>query len=421
MHHFAYRAGDLHAEDVPLSELAARFGTPLFVYSHATLTRHLRVVREAFGRADPLVSYSVKANPNLAVVRTLARGGAGADVVSGGELTRALRAGVPPERIVFSGVGKRPDELAQAVDAGILCVNVEVEGELAALEALARERGREVGFALRVNPDVDARSHEYISVGARVNKFGIPLDEARALYARGARGRWLRGLGLSCHIGSQLQSMEPLVAALERVAALVRELAAEGLPARLLDVGGGLGVRYTTETPPTLEAYAAGVTGALGDLLGPEAARLVLEPGRVIVANAGVFVTRVLYRKDVAGKRFVIVDGAMNDVPRPALYGATHDVWSAREGAEAVDADVVGPVCESGDFLVRDARVPDAAPGELLAVMGAGAYCRSMSSNYNTRPRAAEVLVRGADAHLVGERETVDELMARERIPDFLR
>jgi diaminopimelate decarboxylase len=413
---FTSRGGVLHADDASLPELAERFGTPLYVYSHRALTGRLAGLREAFGDLDPLVAYSVKANPNLAVIRSLAQLGAGADVVSGGELARALRAGVPAERIVFSGVGKRPDELRAAAEAGILCFNVEVSDELELLSLLGQELGRELGVALRVNPDVDAGSHDYITVGRKVDKFGLPLEDAPALYRRAAELPGLRPLGVDCHIGSQLTNTEPFVEALSRMAQLVRDLRADGLPVELLDVGGGLGVRYTDEQPPTLAAYADAVRSQVQDL----GCRLILEPGRSIVANAGLLLTRVLYVKVVRGKRFLIVDAAMNDMPRPSLYGARHGLQAVVEGPGLVDADVVGPICETGDFILRGGQAPDLAEGDLLAVHSAGAYCRSMASNYNTRPRAAEVLVRGAEAHLVGERETVDALMAGERIPDFL-
>ena len=420
MHDFDYRSDELHAEDVPLSELAARHGTPLFVYSHATLVRHVRRLHAAFagpgGDAPHLVAYSVKANPSLAVIRTLANEGAGADVVSGGELARALAAGVPGEKIVFAGVGKRPDELAAAVDAGVLSVNVEVPGELDELSRLAHARGRTVGVSLRVNPDVQGGAHRYIQAGTKVTKFGIPIEEALALYRRAARLPGIEVRGVACHIGSQILDLEPLQRALGQVRRLFQELWADGIPLRHVDVGGGLGVRYRDEVPPSVEDYAAAVLGQVGDL----GATIVLEPGRMIVANAGILLTRVLYRKEVAGKTFLIVDQAMNDLTRPALYGGYHEVVAVRRGGPAIQADVVGPICETGDFLLEGGQVPDARPGDLLAVMSAGAYGRSMSSNYNTRPRAAEVLVHGSEAHLVQERETIEELLARERIPAFL-
>ncbi len=413
---FEHRGGELHAEGVPLAQLAERFGTPLYVYSLTELLGRLRALRAAFGEPEPLVAYSVKANPNLAVVRALAREGAGADVVSVGELERALRAGVPPERIVFAGVGKREDELARALEVGVLQLNVEGEGELELLARLARARGVRAPVALRVNPDVVAGGHRYIQVGARVNKFGVPLAEARALYRRAAALDGLELRGVACHIGSQLLDLTPLRAALARVRELVLALREDGVALEQVDVGGGLGVRYRDEEPPALDEYAAAVREAVGDL----GARLVLEPGRAIAANAGLLLTRVLYRKQSAGKRFLVADAAMNDLLRPALYQAHHEVLPVREDTPLERADLVGPICETGDFLAQDRDLPAARPGDLLAVLSAGAYARSMASNYNTRPRAAEVLVRGEEAFLIQERETLADLWARERIPDFL-
>jgi len=419
MHHFNYRDRELCAEEVPLRELAERHGTPLFVYSHATLVRHVRRYQSAFGDAGhkALIAFSVKANPNLAIIRALANEGAGADVVSLGELERALAAGVPPERIVFAGVGKRPDELRRGVDAGILQFNVEVEAELDHLEAAGRDLGRVVPVALRVNPDVTPQTHDYIRTGGKVNKFGIPWERAQAVYARAAASPHLEPVGLACHIGSQILTLDPFKQALERVAGLVRELRAAGLSVPRLDVGGGLGVRYRDEIPPSLEDYAATVIDAVADL----GCELVCEPGRVIMANAGVLLTRVLYRKETADKRFLIVDQGMNDLSRPALYGAYHEVIAVRKGAGQMEADVVGPICETGDFLSRGGSVPDVEPGELICAMSAGAYGRSMSSNYNTRARAPEVLVRGAEAFLIRPREVLSDLWAKEEIPEFLR
>jgi diaminopimelate decarboxylase len=416
---FTYAGDDLRAEAVPVEALARAHGTPLYVYSATAVTTRFARLRAAFEAArapDLLVAYSVKANPSLAMIRLLAREGAGADVVSGGELARALRAGVPADRVVFSGTGKREDERAAALAAGILLFNVEAEGELEALSALARARGVEAGVALRVNPDTDARTHHYIATGKRVNKFGVPWERAPELYRRAAALPGLRPRGLDCHIGSQLTSLEPFAEALARVRALALELRGAGLPLDLVDVGGGLGVRYTDEAPPAVEDYARTVVAALGDL----GARLVVEPGRWLTATAGLLLTRVLYVKENRGKRFLVVDAGMNDLLRPALYQARHGLLPARKGGGTTTAEVVGPLCETGDFLVAEREVPDARPGDLLAVLGAGAYGRSMASNYNTRPRAAEVLVRGEEAFLIQARETVDDLLARERIPDTL-
>lgn len=414
---FSYTDNVLHAEGVSVVDLAERFGTPLFVYSHTALVGQLRRLRAAFGDADPLIAYSVKANPNLAVIRALHAEGAGADVVSAGELARALAAGVPADQIVFAGVGKRRDELETAVQAGILSFNVEVDRELELLSEVASAHGVQANIALRVNPDVETDTHEYIQTGRHVNKFGIPMEEARALYGRAANLPAINVRGVSIHIGSQLLDLAPFAAALTRVRALVQDLAEDGIKLTHIDVGGGLGVRYRDENPPSLEAYAQTIVEHVGDL----GARIVLEPGRVIVANAGILLTRVLYQKQMAGKRFLIVDQAMNDLARPSLYGAYHEVLPAEQSDAQVRADIVGPVCESGDFLARDRDVPNVQPGGLLAAMSCGAYGRSMSSNYNTRPRAAEVLVRGSEAHLVRERETVEQLLQGEVIPEFLK
>ncbi|RMG18253.1 MAG: diaminopimelate decarboxylase [Planctomycetota bacterium] len=416
MDDFAYREGILHAEGVSLVDLARAHGTPLYVYSLAGLRRRLRALRDAFGEPPPRIAYSVKANPHLAVVRAFAREGAGADVVSGGELLRARAAGVPAADIVFAGVGKREDELELGLDEGIGCFNVEVAGELELLDRLARARGVRAPVALRVNPDVAGGGHEYIQTGKRVNKFGIPLGDAPPLFRRAAALPGIELLGLACHVGSQILDLGPFERALARIADLARGLRAEGLPVAHVDVGGGLGVRYTDEEPPPFSAYAAAVRRHLD----PLKATVVLEPGRCLTAGAGLLLTRVLYTKRSGGKRFVIVDAAMNDFARPALYGARHAVRSVREGAARARADVVGPVCETGDFLARDAEVPDAAPGDLLALLGAGAYGRSMASNYNSRPRAAEVLVHGGQAYLVSAREDPRTLFAHERVPEFL-
>ncbi len=417
MHEFQYREGRLHAESVSVEALASRFGTPLYVYSAATLTRHVQAIDRAFAGHPHTVCFSAKANSNIAVLRLLASQGAGMDIVSGGELARARTAGVRPERIVFSGVGKQDHEIEAALDAGILFFNVEVEEELSRIDRLAKAKGTKAGIALRVNPDVDAKTHDYISTGKKVNKFGISIARAAEVYAKARRMEGLEIRGVDCHIGSQLTSTEPFVEALKRVRQLVLDLRKDGIAIPYVDIGGGLGVVYKDETPPSPEEYAKAILGAIGDL----GVHLVLEPGRVIVANAGILVSRVLYRKENEGKRFVVVDAAMNDLVRPMMYGAWMGIQPVVETKGTVVADVVGPICETGDFLAKDREVADVKAGELLAVMSAGAYGFTMSSNYNTRPRAAEVLVRGGDAHLIRERETVEELFAKERIPEFLR
>jgi len=415
-HAFSYRQGALHAEAVSLDALADEHGTPLFVYSHATLTGRFQRLRGAFAPLEPLVAYSVKANPSLAVIKSLAREGAGADVVSVGELERALRAGVPADKVVFSGVGKRRDELEAGLAAGIRCFNVEVADELELLSQLAQARGVVAPIAFRVNPDVDAKTHRHITVGRKIDKFGVPFEQAVALYRRAAELPGVDPRGIDCHIGSQLTQLDPFRQALARIGELVGGLREQGRVIDWIDVGGGLGVRYRDETPPSIEDYAAVVRDAVSAL----GCELVLEPGRILAAPAGVLVTEVLYRKQVGEKRFVIVDAAMTDLPRPALYDARHDVWAVREGTPSILGDVVGPVCESGDFLARQEQVPDAKAGERICVLGAGAYCQSMASTYNSRPRAAEVLVVGEAAHVIQRRERLDELWARERIPEAL-
>jgi diaminopimelate decarboxylase len=416
VNHFQYKSDDLHAEELPLADLAKQHGTPLYVYSASTIERHFKVIDEAFGKVPHTICFSVKANSNIAILRLLAKMGGGMDIVSGGELVRAKRAGVEPKKIVFSGVGKTPAEIKAALEAGILFFNVEVEDELDEIDEIAKGLGKKAGITLRVNPDVDAKTHDYISTGKKANKFGISIGRAREVYAKAKRMPNLEILGVDCHIGSQLTSTGPFVEALTRLKDLVLALRKDGIEVRYADIGGGLGVTYKDEAPPSPEQYAADILKVVGDL----GVHLVLEPGRVIVANAGVLVTKVLYRKVNEGKHFVIVDGAMNDLVRPTLYGAWMAIEPVKKTKGTVTADVVGPICETGDFFAKDREVADVKQDDLLAVMSAGAYGFSMSSNYNTRPRAAEILVRGKDAHVIRERETVDELLAKEKIPGFL-
>jgi diaminopimelate decarboxylase len=417
MHHFEHRGGELYAEGVPVREIARAVGTPFYCYSHATLVRHYRVYDEAFAGIEHRVCFSMKSNSNLAVLRTLANEGSGADIVSGGELRRALAAGIPGSRIVFSGVGKTEAEIALALDAGILMFNVESEMELEAIARVAGEKGTRAPIAIRINPDIDPRTHPYISTGMKKNKFGIPVERARRAYARARGLPSLEVVGVDCHIGSQLTEVEPFVEAVRRVRAFAEELRGEGHPIRYLDVGGGLGISYKEEEPPHPSELAPQIVRELEDL----AVTLVLEPGRVIVGNAGILVCRVLYVKPGAEKSFVVVDAAMNDLVRPSLYGSYHEVVPVRQApATEGPVDVVGPICESGDFLAQERRLARVEPGDLLAVMSAGAYGFTMSSNYNTRPRAAEVLVRGDRFHVVRRRETYEDLVRGESIPDFL-
>ncbi|QJA06137.1 diaminopimelate decarboxylase [Thermosulfurimonas marina] len=425
MHHFHYHKRELYAEEVPVARIVEEVGTPVYIYSAATLRRHFRVFREAFSGIPHLLCYSVKANSNLAVLALLAREGSGADIVSGGELYRALRAGIPPEKIVFSGVGKTEKEMEEALSAGILMFNVESLGELEALSRVARRLGRKAPLAIRVNPDVDPRTHPYISTGLKKNKFGLPEGLAFQAYLRAKEDPYLEPVGVDCHIGSQLTEISPFVEALRRLKTLYLRLREEGLPLRYLDLGGGLGIVYGEEEPPPPREYAEALLREMRDL--PETT-LILEPGRVIAGNAGILVTRVLYVKhhppteeNPEGRTFVIVDAGMNDLIRPTLYQAYHRIQPIRETleGETLVADVVGPICESGDFLARERRLPAVRPGELLAVMSAGAYGFVMSSNYNSRPRAAEVLVDGARFFVVRKRETYEDLVRLEEIPEF--
>ncbi len=409
---FAYRDGILHAEEVPLPELAARHGTPCYVYSRAALEARLGEFRLALAGRDAMVCYAVKANSNLAILNLYARAGAGFDIVSGGELARVAAAGGDPSRVVFSGVGKTTEEMRQALAAGIFCFNVESAAELERLDDIAGQAGKKAPIALRVNPDVDPKTHPYISTGLRSNKFGVAYREAPALYRQAAALPHIEVTGIACHIGSQLLDPAPAAEAAGKVLALVEQLAAAGIALRHIDLGGGIGIRYRDEAPLPVADYLAPV---LAQLAGRRE-RILFEPGRALVGNAGVLLTRIEYLKHGEEKNFAIVDAAMNDLMRPALYDAWHDILPVRQGAAAAaEYEVVGPVCESGDFLGHARRLA-VAPGDLLAVMSAGAYGMVMSSNYNTRPRAAEVLVDGGRAYLIRERESVAQLFAGEHI-----
>ncbi|HXW41475.1 MAG TPA: diaminopimelate decarboxylase [Xanthobacteraceae bacterium] len=421
MHHFAYRNGVLHAEAVDLAALADAVGTPFYCYASATIERHYKVFAGAFADVDALVCYALKANSNQAVIATLARLGAGADVVSGGELLRARRAGVPADKIMFSGIGKTADELALAVDENILCVNVESEPELELLASIAAAKGRSVDISVRVNPDIDPKTHAKIATGKAENKFGIPISRARDVYARAAKLKGVRVIGVDMHIGSQIIELDPFGDAFALLADFVGALRADGHAISHVDVGGGLGIPYRedNEPPPDPDAYAALVKRATKNL----DCKLVFEPGRLIVGNAGVLVTRVLYVKRGESKIFVIVDAGMNDLIRPTLYDAYHDIRPVREAkpdARRIIADVVGPVCESGDFLALERAIAEPKPGDLLAVMSAGAYGATQSGTYNTRPLVPEVLVRQAEWALVRPRQTLDELIALDRLPPWL-
>ncbi len=412
MNAFSLKTGQLHAESVPLSDLAARFGTPCYVYSRAALEASLDEFHTELEGVDALVCYAVKANANLAVLNVFARRGAGFDIVSTGELKRALAAGGDPQKIVFSGVGKTADEMAFAISTGILCFNVESAPELDRLNAVAASLGKKAPVSLRVNPNVDAKTHPYISTGLKENKFGVAYEDALTLYQHAANLPNLQITGIDCHIGSQLLDPSPFAEALDKILLLVDQLADAGITLHHIDIGGGLGIRYKDETAPTVKSY---LQPLLQKLKG-RGLRVLMEPGRRLVGNAGALLTKVEYLKPGEVKNFAIIDAAMNDLARPALYDAWHDIVPVTPRSETPrNWEVVGPICESGDFLGHN-RPLAIQPGDLLAILSAGAYGMAMSSNYNARPRAAEVMVDGAQAHLVRRRETVEELFASETL-----
>jgi diaminopimelate decarboxylase len=421
MHHFHYRDGVLHAEAVDLTALADAVGTPFYCYASATIERHYKVFAGAFADVDALVCYAMKANSNQAVIATLARLGAGADVVSEGELLRARMAGVPPGKIMFSGVGKTAQELALAVDENILCINVESEPELELLSSIAAAKGRAAAISIRVNPDVDPKTHAKIATGKAENKFGIPISRAREVYARAAKLKGVRVIGVDMHIGSQIIELDPFGDAFALLADFVGVLRADGHAISHVDLGGGLGIPYRedNEPPPDPDAYAAIVKRATRDL----GCKLIFEPGRLIVGNAGILVTRAIYLKRGEAKTFVIVDAGMNDLVRPTLYEAHHDIKPVRQapvGARRITADVVGPVCESGDYLALDRALVEPKPGDLLAVMTAGAYGAAQAGTYNSRALVPEVLVRNDEWAIIRPRQTLDELIGLDRLPDWL-
>jgi diaminopimelate decarboxylase len=413
MHHFQYRGDDLYCEEIPMARIASEVGTPAYVYSHATLTRHFRVFDEAFAEVPHLICFAMKANANLAVLKLFSDLGGGLDVVSGGELFRGLKAGVPAGRIVYAGVGKSRDEIAYALKSDILMFNVESGQELRLINEVASGMRLKARVAIRVNPDVDPHTHPYISTGLKKSKFGIDIALALDEYEAAHTLPSLEVVGIHQHIGSQITEIRPFVDALAKTAALVKKLRERGADIRYIDVGGGLGITYKDEEPPLPSEFAKALIGVIRDLK----ATVVLEPGRVLVGNAGILVTRVLYTKQTPAKNFVVVDAGMNDLARPSLYGAYHGIQPLRKtsGRAEVVVDVVGPICESADFLAKDRALPGVEPGELLAVMSAGAYGHTMSSNYNARPRAPEVMVRGDDYSVVRERETFEDLIRGER------
>jgi len=419
MHNFEYRQGELYCEQVPVSQIAKQVGTPCYVYSHATLIRHIRAYDNAFKNIPHLMAFAMKANSNLAILRLMAKEGSGVDIVSGGELFRALKAGVSPSKIVFAGVGKNAEEIRDALKAEILMFNIESSAEMHAINDVAASVGKIAPVALRINPDIDAKTHPYISTGLKKSKFGIAADRALEEFRVASTLRHIHVVGVHAHIGSQLTEVTPFVESLKKVLALVDTLKGQGTNIRYLNIGGGLGITYSDEKPPLPHELAE----ALSPLVKGLDLTLVMEPGRVIVGNAGILVTKALYEKIGESKRFVIVDAAMNDLIRPSLYSAYHDI---RPVSEALlhrpkhQVDVVGPVCESGDFLAKDRSLPEVKPGDLLAVMSAGAYGFVMASNYNSRPRVPEVLVKDNEVHVVRARESYDDLVRGETIPAFL-
>ncbi len=420
MDHFEYKNGELYAEDVAIAEIAAAVGTPVYIYSTATLQRHYRVFAEAFTGLDALVCYAVKANSNQAVLATLAKEGAGADVVSGGELLRALKAGIPGERIVFSGVGKTPEEMRLGLEAGIKQFNVESEAELEVLNAVAGDMGLTAPVSIRVNPDVDAKTHAKISTGKSENKFGIPWVRAHSMYDLIAGLDHVSGTGIDVHIGSQLTDLEPFKLAFEKVVGLVKELREKGHAICHIDLGGGLGIPYDGEqkAPPLPAEYGDMIKAVLGDL----DCSIILEPGRLIAGNAGILVSKMLYSKTSGNKGFYIVDAAMNDLMRPAIYDAHHDIIPVTEksGEDEVMIDFVGPICESSDVFAKDRLAAPLSAGDLIAIKSAGAYGAVMSGTYNTRPLVPEVLVNGSDYAVVRKRPTVEELIAQDIVPNWL-
>lgn len=420
VHHFAYKNGILHAENVSVPDLADQFGTPLYIYSAATFRRHIRVLKKAFEGKNTLIAYAMKANSNQAILTLMAKEGAGADVVSGGELTRALRAGIPANKIVFSGVGKTAQEMRMGLEAGIHCFNVESEPELDRLNMVAGEMGAMAPISLRINPNVDAKTHAKIATGKAENKFGIPYERARDVYAYIATCTNLKANGVDMHIGSQITDLEPFGNAFRLLAELVTLLRSDGHTISHVDVGGGLGIPYKTDNqaPPLPDDYAK-IVREQTDRLDCD---LVLEPGRLIAGNAGILVTRVEYIKQGAERTFVIVDAGMNDLIRPTLYEAHHDVWPVLEARknEALSGDVVGPVCETGDYLAQGRNLPGAREHDLLAIMSAGAYGAVQSGTYNSRPLITEVLVDGDRAHAIRPRQTLEELIALDSVPEWL-
>jgi diaminopimelate decarboxylase len=417
MHFFQYRKNELFAEDVPVKEIVSEFGTPVYIYSHATLLRHFLAYEKAFNSNPHIICFALKANSNAAIIRLFAKHGGGADVVSGGELYRALKAGIPAKKIVYAGVGKTEEEIRYALKSRILMFNVESENELREIDRIAGDMRIKAPIALRINPDIDPETHPYISTGLKKHKFGIPIDNALEYYKLAKSLKNIDVIGIHKHIGSQLTKVSPFVDALKRILILVDSLTAQGIEIDCLDIGGGLGITYRDEEPPVPEDLARNLL----PLLGKRKLTLLMEPGRSIVGNAGILVTKTLYLKEGLEKSFIIVDAGMNDLMRPSLYGAYHHIQPVvKNRREKIVADIVGPICESGDFLAKDRESQKVKQGEYLAVMSAGAYGFTMSSNYNSRPKAAEVMVKGSKYALVRKRETFNDLVRGESIPEFI-
>jgi diaminopimelate decarboxylase len=417
MHDFHYQGDELFCEETSIRQIAEQAGSPCYVYSHRTLIRHFHAFDQAFQAIPHIVAYAMKANSNLAVLRLLAKEGSGADIVSGGELFRALTAGIPPDKIVFAGVGKSKEEIQYALKSNILMFNVESSSELQQINETAGAMGLHARVALRINPDIDPLTHPYISTGLKKSKFGIGAERAVEEFDAAGKLPHIQVVGIHSHIGSQLTQVTPFVDALKKVTLLIQTLQAKGMPIQYLNIGGGLGITYSDETPPHPKELAM----AISPLLQTVSCQIIMEPGRSIVGNAGILVTKVLYNKDSADKRFVIVDAAMNDLVRPSLYDAHHDIQPVmkRESSVVNTVDVVGPICESGDFLAKDRKMPSPHPGDLLAIMSAGAYGFTMSSNYNSRPRVSEVLVKGKDIMVIRRRESYNDLIRGESIPEI--
>ena len=417
MHDFQYKKDELYCEEIPISAIADSVGTPFYLYSYNTLLNHFKVFDSAFSSVKHLVCFSVKANSNIAVLKTLINQGGGVDIVSGGELFRALMAGADPEKIVYSGVGKRVDEIEFALQTGILMFNIESTQELKVIDSVAGKLGNRARISFRINPDIDPKTHPYISTGLKKNKFGINIKKSLEEYRHAKRLKHIDIVGVDCHIGSQITDVAPFIDALKRIKELVVELQKEGININYLDLGGGLGITYDEETPPHPNIYAQAIIKEVSNLN----CMLILEPGRVIVGNAGILVTKALYTKKSEDKNFVIVDAGMNDLSRPTLYGSFHGIQPVKlmKRSEFV-ADLVGPICESGDFLAKDRKMPQFERGDLVAIMSAGAYGFTMSSNYNSRPRVPEVMAAGEEFYIIREREEYDDLIKGESVPEFL-